>query len=78
MTRRRTVGMPGRLVDILLVRIEKGIDGGDDMPGLCVIIKRSDWRKRGKMVSYVGERSGEEHSIASVGWMLTTLDRVSL
>jgi len=28
------VGMPGRLVDILLIRIEKGIDGGDDMPCL--------------------------------------------
>jgi hypothetical protein len=28
--------MPGRLVDILLIGIEKGIDGGDDMPGLCV------------------------------------------
>jgi hypothetical protein len=36
MTRRRTVGMPGRLVDTLLIGIEKGIDGGDDMPGLCV------------------------------------------
>jgi hypothetical protein len=31
--------MPGRLVDILLIRIEKGIDGGDDMPCLCVRIK---------------------------------------
>jgi len=28
------VGMPCRLVDILLVGMEKGIDGGDDMPGL--------------------------------------------
>jgi len=31
--------MPGRLVDILLIGIEEGIDGGDDMPGLCVRIK---------------------------------------
>jgi hypothetical protein len=30
--------MPGRLVHILLIGIEKGIDGGDDMPGLCVRI----------------------------------------
>jgi len=28
------VGMPGRLVNILLIGIEKGIDVGDDMPGL--------------------------------------------
>lgn len=28
------VGTPGRLVNILLIGIEKGIDGGDDMPGL--------------------------------------------
>jgi hypothetical protein len=28
------VGLPGRLVDILLIGIEKGIDGGDDMPCL--------------------------------------------
>lgn len=28
------VGVPGRLVDVLLVGIEKGIDGGDDVPGL--------------------------------------------
>jgi hypothetical protein len=30
----RTVGVPCGLVDILLVRIEKGINGGDDMPCL--------------------------------------------
>jgi len=28
------VGMPSRLVHILLIRIEKGIDSGDDMPSL--------------------------------------------
>ena len=39
--------MPGRLVDIL-IGIEKGIDGGDDMPGLCV-----------RIYDQMGERAGD-------------------
>jgi hypothetical protein len=75
--------MPGRLVDILLIGIEKSIDGSDDMPGLCARIydqmgERTDGR------TYVGEWSAGEHS--SIDWMcgmLRTLkgcemDQVSL
>jgi hypothetical protein len=76
--------MPGRLVDILLIGIEKGIDGGDDMPGLCVRTNDQMRESVCSKQSYVGERSGGEHS--SVDWkyeMLRTpkadeMDRVSL
>jgi hypothetical protein len=44
--------MPGRLVDILLIGIEKGIDGGDDMPGLCVRIN-----------DQMGERAEDGHTL---------------
>lgn len=74
--------MPGRLVEILLIGIEKGIDSGDDMPGLCVII--NDLMGAADGHTYVGEWSAGEHS--SVDWMygmLMTLkademDQVSL
>jgi hypothetical protein len=50
--------MPGRLVEILLIGIEKGIDGGDDMPGLCVRLKRSDGCSRRSYIRWRMERWG--------------------
>lgn len=57
--------MPSRLVKILLIGIEKGVDGGDDMPGLCVRINDLMGAADGR--TYVGEWSAGEHS--SVDWM---------
>jgi hypothetical protein len=67
----RTVRVARRLVDILLIRIEKGIDGGDDVP--CLLRDRkmpSDKRKRARSAdspTYVGESTGGGHR-SSVDW----------
>jgi hypothetical protein len=44
MVRQQTIGDTRSLVDVFLIRIEKGIDCGDDVPRLCER-KPSDGRK---------------------------------